>query len=227
MIAMPVIVENAASQTALVDLATLKAVLNIDDDVKDMALSRLIDRASASAVAYLQRPLALQTYRERTRLRGRSRAVCLSVGPIVSIQSITIEGKLLTTLDPLSVARATSRIEDLPLVSACHSWREPGTTIDIVYRAGFTLPGMEEPQPDSGEILKCQNFALPDDIAGGCIETVRTLLHASDRDPLLRSENVEGVGSCSWQIADPSTAGLSPIAQAALDRLSLAIEWMA
>jgi hypothetical protein len=76
--------------------------------------------------------------------------------------------------------------------------------VSISYDAGWVLPG-----------LTGRN--LPAAVERACVLTVAAWASARGRDPLLRSEAVEGVGSSSW-IATDNTGALPPQAVDALAR---------
>ncbi|KXV33076.1 hypothetical protein AD940_14105 [Gluconobacter thailandicus] len=224
---MPAVVTAPAETTALVSLDSVKAYLGIAGDDQDQTLSGLISSASASCISYLQRPLALQEYRERIRVRGRMTAINLSSGPIATIRSMSVGGRAVTALDELSVDRENARIEDvLPAAAAC-GFPHHGYDVEVIYVAGFLLPGMTDPEKSDADLLPLVVTPLPDDVAGGCLGTIQLLRCGQGRDPLLKTESVQGVGSTTWQTMDPSVGALSPDAVAALDRLSLAADWMA
>ncbi|GBQ93844.1 hypothetical protein [Gluconobacter albidus] len=224
---MPVVVTTPAETTNLVSLESALAYLQITNMAQMQGLDALISSASAACVSYLQRPLALQEYRERIRVRGRVTAINLSIGPIAAIRSISVGGRKVVALDELSVDRMNARIEDiLPVPAGCgfphHVW-----DVEVSYVAGFLLPEMDDPEKNDADLLPMAVTPLPDDIAGGCLGTIQLLRCGQGRDPLLKTESVQGVGSTTWQTMDPSVGALSPDAVAALDRLSLAADWMA
>lgn len=224
---MTVVVTAPAESTDLVSLESAVAYLQISGADQMQGLADLISRASAACVSYLQRPLALQEYRERIRVRGRMTAINLSIGPIAAIRSISVGGKALTSLDELSIDRDKSRIEDVLSVGGICGAHHHGYDVEVMYVAGFLLPGMNAPEANDSDVLRMAATPLPDDVAGGCLGTVQLLRCGQGRDPLLKTESVQGVGSTTWQSMDPGVGALAPDAVAALDRLSLAADWMA
>lgn len=224
---MPAVVTAPAEYTGLVTLDSVKAYLGINGTDQDQILSGLISSASASCISYLQRPLALQEYRERIRVRGRMAAINLSIGPIATIRSMSVGGRQITALDELSVDRQSARIEDvLPAPATC-GFPHHGYDVEVIYLAGFLLPYQNDPEKTDTDLLPMVVTPLPDDVAGGCLGTIQLMRCGQGRDPLLKTESVQGVGSTTWQTMDPSVGALSPDAVAALDRLSLAADWMA
>lgn len=224
---MPVVVTTAAQTTDLVDLESVKSYLQIEGDDQDASLAALISQASSSCSGYLQRPLALQEYRERVRIRGRATAINLSVGPVAAIRSISVDGQPVTTLDELSVDRDRARIEEIGHSPSFGCWASQIRQVEITYLAGFLLPGMDEPEKADTDLLPLDMFVLPNDIAGGVLGTIQMLRYGQGRDPLLKTESVQGVGSTTWQSMDSAVGAISPDAIAALDRLTIAADWMA
>lgn len=225
---MPVVVTTAAQTTDLVDLETVKTYLQIAGSDQDAVLASLISQASSSCVGYLQRPLALQEYRERISIRGRRQtAINLSVGPIAAIRSITVDGRAVTFLDEMFVSRDKARLDDPYHAPVTGDWACKARQVEITYLAGFLLPGMDQPEKKDTDLLPLEVTVLPNDIVGGVLGTIQMLRYGQGRDPLLKSESVQGVGSTTWQSMDASVGGISPDAIAALDRLVIAADWMA
>ncbi|MFT9359540.1 phage head-tail connector protein [Acetobacter okinawensis] len=225
---MTVSVVTPASTTDLVDLESVKGYLQITDNAQDGRLEQLITRASGSFVDYLGRPLALQTYRERQTIQGRIPGINLSNGPIAAILSASVDGVAWTgALDECDVEREGARIMAsafLPPRQLCFT--RP-VVVEIIYIAGFMLPGMDKLVVPDNALLPWQATPLPAAISGGCLSTIQMLLGVSGRDPLLKSENIQGVGSASYATLDPATGGLSADAVASLSRLSIMADWMA
>lgn len=225
---MTVSVVTPASTVDLVDLESVKAYLQITGDDQDARLGALISQASDSFADYLGRPLALQTYRERQTVTGRILGINLSNGPVVSILSASVDGVAWTgTLDECDVERDGARIMAsafLPPRQLCFA--RP-VIVEVIYVAGFLLPGMEAVEKPANSLLPWQETPLRPALSGGCLSTIQMLLYGAGRDPLLKSENVQGVGSTSYAMLDPAVGGLSADAVAALDRMSIMADWMA
>ncbi|MGG6430610.1 phage head-tail connector protein [Acetobacter ghanensis] len=221
-------VVTPASTTDLVDLESVKSYLQITDDAQDARLAKLITQASSSFADYLGRSLALQTYRERQTIKGRIPGINLSNGPIASILSASVDGVAWTgVLDECDVERNGARIMAsafLPPRQLCFT--RP-VVVEVIYIAGFVLPGMDKAVVPDNALLPWQATPLPAAISGGCLSTIQMLLGVSGRDPLLKSENIQGVGSTSYASLDPATGGLSADAVASLSRLSIMADWMA
>ncbi|MPQ75242.1 phage head-tail connector protein [Acetobacter senegalensis] len=224
---MTVSIVTAAESGNLLSLQSVKDYLKITDDSQDASLSALITRASSDFVRHLGRPLALQVYRERQKIHGRAPGINLSRGPLAAIQSIKVDGKgWLVPLDECDVDREHARVLSTAFLKPTRPGDPWSYTVEVVYTAGYLLPQAEAPK-DGGALLPVTAQELPAGIAGGCLTTIQMLLSAEGRDPLLRSESVQGVGNTSWQALDASVGAISSDALAALDGLSLAADWLA
>lgn len=224
---MTVAVLTPAESSDLVSLQSVKDYLNITDDNQEMSLKGLISRASSDFTRFLGRPLALQVYRERQHIRGRVPGINLSRGPIVSIQSITVDGKPWSSpLDECDVDREHARILSTAFLPSSNLRGVWHCEVEIVYTAGYILPEQSVPV-DGGALLSIHAQNLPAAVAGSCLTTIQMLNAASARDPLLKAESVQGVGNTSWQTLDASVGAISPDAVSALDGLSLAADWLA
>ncbi|MFT8335107.1 MAG: phage head-tail connector protein [Acetobacter orientalis] len=222
---MAVSVITPAQKTDLVTLDSVKTYLGVTGADQDATLSSLIVRASSEFDRYRGRPLALQTYHERQRLSAPMPGINLSRGPIAAIQSLTIDGKAWQELDEFDVDRARACIMSTAFLPMQRRLCQPAI-VDVVYTAGYLLPGDNAPEA-GGDLLSIQTFGLPANIAGACLGTILMLSMAGGRDPLLKSESVQGVGNTTWQALDVSYGALSPDAVSALDSLALAADWMA
>jgi hypothetical protein len=172
------------------------AELGLGDD-QQASVATVIKRASAAIARYCARPFGRETVRERLR-PFRSGAVILERRPAVRIVSILVDGQ---ALDPAetecnSETGLLFRLQD----GEPGPWR--GSSVTVTYEAGWILPG-----PSDAD--------LPEDIREACLLLV-TAWHADrGRNPLLRSESEEGIGSSSWldpragmEAMPPQVAGL-------------------
>ncbi len=218
-----VIVTAPEGKTALVTLESVKSLLAISNDEQDPALTILISQASSLLVRRLGRPLALQGYAERLRIHRHGQGINLSNGPIVSIQSITVEGQPWAgPLDEMDVSRNLARI-CAPGLACWRGWpaRHYPHEVTVSYTAGYLVPGMDDPGTASG-MLPGKPLPLPDDIAGACLSTVCSLYHSAGRDQAIKSEAEQGVGNTVYQALDPLAGSIPPDALAVIDNLPLA-----
>lgn len=225
---MTTIVVTPAESIALVSLGAAKAYLGIEGDSQDDTVTRLIAEASERIQSYLGRPLVLQVYRQRIALHGRMPGINLSRGPVTEIQSLSLNGRPWGSgIDEIDVDRAMARIMATAFYPAHRIDGPGGAVADIVYAAGYLLPGQGAPATTDGAILPQKLLTIPDAIAGACFSAMQMLYSAQGRDPTLKTESVQGVGSTTWQAIGPDSGGLPPDAAATLDRYPLSADWMA
>lgn len=184
--------------------ATSRRLTTVDHVREDLGLSeaevstakveRLIDQASSAIETYCRTVFARETVEETW--RSGARGTLLSRGPVSSIVSVSQDSVALPVdgyvLDAgwLYPWNGTSRT----------IWR--GKNMTARYVAGYILPG----EADAN---------LPAVIEQACIGEISAALSRRSRDPLIRSESEDGVGSTSWQmmvgvgpLTHPDSAGL-------------------
>ncbi len=169
-----------ASETRLISIeaARLAVGLAADDDSQDTGLWPLIDQASAAIVSFIGQPLARQTYRETVWSRTTSDSLVLSRFPVASITSVEIDGAAIDA-DGYGVDLATGIVHRRS-PTRCGPFWPAGETV-VEYAAGYGLP--ED---------------LPADIQRAAILMLRQAHFAGNRDPLLRSEETDGVATFSY-----------------------------
>jgi hypothetical protein len=144
-------------------------------------VSSLIAQASAAIVAHLGRTLARETVREAFRLIEPEPHLLLERAPVVSIASVVVDDLALTT-DEWEAdfdAGLLYRIED----DCRFLWR--ARRVVVTYTGGYLLPGVA-------------GRTLPPDIERACQIAAAESYQARGRDPRLRSESADGIGSQSW-----------------------------
>ena len=152
--------------------------------VEDLAF--LVDAASAAVRVWCGRNFALETVRETFRTRDRNKFTTTR-WPIVSIDTITVDDE---DVDPDTI--------DVNMDAGLLQFERPVHRGAITYTAGYELPF----DGDGG--------TLPSDIEYATIMLVRQWWHAAERDPMLRSDSVDGVASVAYQIAAFGDRSLSP-----------------
>ncbi len=190
---------TAPSVTQLAEIETLKAELGIADTAQDDQLGRYLAQSSALIASYTGRSFPRAQWQDVFRLRGeRRRSLILSERPVTSIEALNIDGDATdaTALDLDELAGLLHRPHHCSL--GCW-WAHK---IIVIYTAGYLLPG--QPGRD-----------LPANLERACLDTAKGLFHAADRDPLVRSEAEQGIGSTSWLDPDAAAGGL-PQAVAAM-----------
>lgn len=186
-----------AASTALVDLDDVKADLGLSGTADDAFLSRSIARASAAVVTYIGFHPLVETIEDRfdreSGACGASQLLQLSKFPVVAIAGVTDAEGTLTTDDVRLYARSGTlyRLADTGALS-----RWSALPVTVTYTAGHaTIPG---------------------DLASAVVQMVRADYHARGRDPAIRTDTVEGIGS--WTFFDRTGGAAIPAdVAAALD----------
>jgi len=194
-----------ASDSDLTTLASVKAEFGIVTGADDALLLALIGQASAAIERNLNRgALGLATYQETYRAppaaggyggRGRLRLM-LSRTPVSTITSIVEDGVILTAGDDYDFEPDVGFVNRLAGGRA-REWT--AQTIQVTYDAGYILPRF--PARD-----------LPADIERACISLVKLYYFARNRDPLVKSEDVQGAVNTAYFVGGdaipPDIAGL-------------------
>jgi hypothetical protein len=172
---------SPAAHQRLTTVEALRVELGLTGGADDAYLEALIEQASAAMASWCGRSFALESVRETLHRDGRAGTLMLSRWPVVSIEAVTIGG---TVLDPaLAEAEDGGFLYQLDGNGCRIGWPSGRAVVD--YRAGYVLPD----KPAS---------TLPKDIERAAIIQVKAWFLGRDRDPLTRSENVEGVGSTDY-----------------------------
>ncbi len=191
-----------AASTRLATLDTLKAELGIADSAQDAALGRLLDQASTRAVRYVGAPFGREMVRETWRgVRAAgvvlARVPAIDQAPPTTINSVVVDDAALDAGAAVLDGPRLIRLRGGCLVPWC------ARTLVVTYVAGYLLPG------DIGR-------DLPADVERACL-VIATDLHAAlGRDPTLRSDSVDGIGSSSWLDPQAGAGALPPQAAEAL-----------
>jgi hypothetical protein len=192
-------VVTPATTTRLTTIAAARDHLMVADDVSDILLGDWIDQASASIVEFCGRPFARESVRET--FRGVcGYAIMLSRFPVVGTPAVVMDGTTLAASDLEWDAEAGLLYRMRGLDRFAWGCRVAAVT----YTAGWLLPGQE-------------GRDLPANIEQACLTMIAARYGARGRDPMLRSESTEGVGSASW-IATADMGALPPQAADLLTR---------
>jgi uncharacterized phiE125 gp8 family phage protein len=181
--------------TRLATVEALKAELSIPagDPPHDVVLEGLLDQASAAITRWCGLSMARQQLREAVRLWRPFEVLVLSRGPVSAIAAVTEAGTALVEAD----WEADLDAGLLWRLSGGDRCRWSATRILVDYWVGWRLPGQE-------------GCDLPPEIERACILAAAAMWHARGRDPLLRSEATEGVGSTSFLDPRGGMEGLPP-----------------
>lgn len=168
----------------LTTLDALKAELGVSGTDDDAVLTRHIAAATSAIEAHCARRFGRRAVTDVFRLERSRPLLLLTVTPAVAITSVTEAGEALAAgaYELESEAGRLLRLDgaDRPNCWACGK-------IVVVYDAGYILPGTA-------------GANLPPAIEQACIALATTYWHGRDRDPLIRSEQVEGVGETEYWV---------------------------
>jgi hypothetical protein len=175
-----VITPPAAS--ALTALATVRADLGLTATADDVWLTAEIEAVSSAMSAYCGRVWGRSTVQETFRAVPPFRsAVLLARAPVVAVASVEVDGALLdaASYELDAGAGILYRLNDMDRTG----WN--ARSLVVSYTAGYLLPGQ------SGR-------DLPADVERAARLMVTAAYLARGRDPMLRSESVQGVSAASY-----------------------------
>ncbi len=187
---------------------TTLAAAQTDLGVADVRISALIDQASEACVAFCGRPFAQASWEET--FFGADGPLVLSRIPVTEIASVASGEYQLPetdwTFDQGSglLHRHTYGQNGSYGIGYGQGWGYFQTVVS--YTAGYVLPGGTNP-------------TLPATIERACLEMVRALWFSTGpggRDPTIRSESVQGIGTTSYFDPQPGTFGLPALATSLL-----------
>lgn len=185
-----------AALAPLASLEELKADLGITDNAQDARLGSLLLEASAMALAYVGRSIMRAVWRDIITIEPGAKQLQLVLGrwPLLSINAMSIGGVSLQPeqIQALNVDPASAII--YPADTGGRLWSAGSYVID--YTAGYAPPGSEDLLP------------LPPNIQRAVRQIASGLWHSTGRDPLLKSESEQGIGSTSWNSSAPALGGL-------------------
>jgi hypothetical protein len=168
---------EANTNRDLTTLAAVKAELG-DAGVSDDQLQRFITQASDVIAGYCNRVFAIETVKETFRFSASAADIMLARYPVTEVVSI-VEAETTLIADGYEINPATGIIHRVSSSGAIWRW-SCGKTV-VTYKAGFALPD-----------------DLPEGIERACITLVKGYAASGDRDPMVRSETSDGVGSTDY-----------------------------
>lgn len=200
--------DGPADAVPLALLADLKADLGLTDDSSDERLTRLLLDASSMVLAYIGQPILSGLWTEEIAIERADclRQIALSARPLLSVQSVKRNGTdwPAERLSLLVIDKRAGLLSSS--LDTRHYWQR-GHYV-LTYQAGYVPPSMIDGTVQTG--------TLPPVISRAVIVTASALWAAGDRDPNLKSESVQGVGSTSWATA----SGTGGMPQSAADMLT-------
>lgn len=184
---------------ALASLSDLKSDLNITDDTQDADLARRLLEASAAVLAYIGRPVLASDWRDILDLQRDQPRIGLVLGryPVTALKVVSINGTALGDDEIASVfgSMDTSSGMLYPPENGPTLWH-PARYV-ITYTAGYMAPGADG-----------AGGTIPLDIQRAVRITASASWHDADRNPNLKSESEQGIGSTSWVTTAAGTGGL-------------------
>ncbi|ACK82459.1 hypothetical protein [Methylorubrum extorquens] len=209
-----------ATSRALTTAANARADLGLPAGAPtDEQLGRFIAQASASAASFCRRTFGRETARERFEIDWRRRCdedadgLLLSCAPAVRILAVKVDG---LTLAPSAYELAEQPAHPVSLFYLRHlvdggprAWT--GRCVTVEYEAGWLLPGESRGDPAATTAPD-----LPADVERAVIQLVGAAASASGRDMMVKSEDVEGVGSRSFYVQGSTASLPHPEAEATL-----------
>lgn len=193
-------VVTPADNYDLVDLVTLKTLLNISDTNTDAYFEIVIPQASGIAADYCNQPFVIEAIASNywpTRdgwpwvVRNGVAPLQLPRWPAVTITSVTetINGvaTVLTAGTDFLVDLARGQLTRLGSNGYPCSWR--ANPIAVVFTAGYAN--------------------IPPAVVNAVVSIVKGLLYARTRDPALRSENIESVYEAQYWFGTGPGSGSS------------------
>lgn len=206
-------VSSDAESTNLTTRTRVKTMLAITSSDEDAYLDMVIPQASAAACNYIGVragddglcTLGKETVIETFRLTREEPGIPLSRWPVVSITTVVEdddEDELES--DEYEIDKPTGILRRLDGDENRLNWTSVKVT--VTYIAGWVLPG------DSG------TRTLPYDIEDAVISLIKAARAARTRDPLIRSESVDGVGRTDyWVRGIGESGGIPPDVASKLD----------
>jgi len=175
---------SPAESHRLTTLATIKSELRLTSGADDDFLSSLIDQASGAIRTWCGRSFALETVRETIHLKTASESVMLSRWPVVSIVAVTASDQ---ALGPVTFEAEDESGFIYRTDSSGDRVGWPSGKVVLEYSAGYVLPGKP-------------GRTLPDDIERAVLTMIKGEWFARNRDPLIRSEDVNGVANTTYWV---------------------------
>lgn len=182
-----------AASADLVTVEAVKAELRITGSGDDDWLEATITQASTAIARWCGQTFGRETLQQTERPCWPAGHIPLDRYLAPSITSVTVDGDTLDPADYEIDGSLLYRLSDGRRVA----WRH-GVVV-VLYEVGFDLPD-----------------DAPADLQRAAMDMVATLHASRGRDPMLRSEEVEGIGSASYATPSAATAALSPSVQAML-----------
>lgn len=208
-------VTTRAATGRLVTLDDARLDLGLSAEaVPNPRLARIIDQASGRVSSYCNRTFGRQIYRE-TILCFPENGLLLGAGPVNRIISVGILGGAGFDAAEYALSDGQLRLTHGPRPgwgdgSAYNLWRSIMPTIVVDYEAGWLLPGEDIGETFQGDV------PLPAEVEAAVMQLVAVAAAGIGRDPTVKSETVEGIGSTSFYVQGAAAGLPHPAAETAL-----------
>lgn len=181
----------------LTSLENFKSDLKISDTSQDDDLKRYLLGASSAVLGFINRSIIVAAWRDIIEVTPDCQRLYLVLGrfPLKAITAFSVNGTLLDapTVESLNIDSANGTIYPPDGGPSC-LW-QPGRYV-ITYTAGY------DPPDDKG------GGTVPYDVQQAVLIAAAARYHAAARDPNLRQESEQGVGSTSFSSVPGGTGGL-------------------
>ncbi|MGE0290267.1 MAG: hypothetical protein AB7P16_28630 [Bradyrhizobium sp.] len=197
------LIETAPTARRLTTVAAVREALGMPSSPSDGVILAAIDSASAAIEVFCRRPFGRGEYRETFTCGElpRSGEILPERFPVVP-ESVEIEeAGVEIDAENWLFAQVTQSLYRLREDGSRRYWSV--TPLIVRYTAGYLLPGEEDRD-------------LPIEIEAACQREIQAGLAMRDRDPLVRQEDVAGVGSTSYWVPGAETTLLTRQAEALL-----------
>ncbi|WP_198368765.1 hypothetical protein [Roseomonas rosulenta] len=185
-----------AGSSDLTTLATAKRELAVTDTVQDARIADLIREASDLVAQWCNRGgFGRETLRQTDRLSAAVDVIVLQRDIGVIVSAVTEDGVALAAADYERVGVLLYRLREGMRVP----WT--GRLVVVEYLAGFALPDEAPPA-----------------LERACLDLLAELWHGQGRDPAVRNETTEGVGTVGYFEHRADTLPLAADRLAALER---------
>lgn len=186
---------SGPAETKLTTLSRVKAELSISNNENDVILGEKIDEATSDIEAKLRRTLCRVTLQETFWEVGMAESLLLDRWPVASVTSVTVDDVALSASE-YRLNGDAGILYRLDSTGYPMSWCAAKSVI-VLYAGGYLLPG------ETGRNLEKA-------LEGACVDLVSSYWFARGRDPLIKSENVPGLGSVEYWVGAVGEAGELP-----------------
>lgn len=193
-----VTITTPPDETRLTTLERVKVELSVTGEGSDDQLRAKIDEATSDIEAHIARTLCRATITETFWPSGGvicAEALILSRYPVAEVVSVTVDGDAVASTEwRIDVeAGLLYRLD----ASGFPSFWSACKAIVVVFEGGYRLPGED-------------GRDLPPAIEAAAISLLNSYWQARGRDPMVRAEDIPGLGSVQYWVGAVGEAGSLP-----------------